>query len=85
MVQIPSLRVISKEDVLNVNSTSGVTGNLPFAVNGGQAIINYNIVEDGIDPGLYKIDIASYHRARISTNTPGNDDSFCSGLPRKYV
>ncbi|MDB4177147.1 gliding motility-associated C-terminal domain-containing protein [Schleiferiaceae bacterium] len=68
-------RVISKEDVLNVNSTSGVTGNLPFAVNGGQAIINYNIVEDGIDPGLYKIDIASYHRARITTNTVNDEVS----------
>ena len=63
-------KVISKEDVLSVNSTSGLTGNLPFAVNGGQAIINYNITDEGIDTGLYKIDIASYHRARISTNTP---------------
>ncbi|MDB4346681.1 Ig-like domain-containing protein [bacterium] len=68
-------KVISKEDVLNVNSTSGVTGNLPFAVNGGQAIINYNIVEEGIDPGLYKIDIASYHRARITTNTVNDEVS----------
>ncbi|MDA9199383.1 gliding motility-associated C-terminal domain-containing protein [Schleiferiaceae bacterium] len=68
-------RVISKEDVLNVNSTSGVTGNLPFAVNGGQAIINYNIVDEGIDPGLYKIDIASYHRARITTNTVNDEVS----------
>ena len=68
-------KFISKEDVLNVNSTSGVTGNLPFAVNGGQAIFNYNIVEDGIDPGLYKIDIASYHRARITTNTVNDEVS----------
>ena len=62
-------KVISKEDVLNVSSTSGLTGNLPFAINGDQAIVNYNISEEGIDPGLYKVDIASYHRARITTNT----------------
>ena len=32
-------------------------------------------VEDGIDPGLYKIDIASYHRARITTNTVDDEVS----------
>ena len=63
-------KVISQEDVLSLSSTGGtVLTNMPTALNGGSAIINYNIADEGIDPGLYKIDIASYHRARITTNT----------------
>jgi len=52
-----------------VNGTSATSSSLPTGINGGQAVINYNISDEGIDPGLYKIDIASYHRAKLTTTT----------------
>ena len=63
------VKVIATEDVLNVNGTSATSSSLPTGINGGQAVINYNISDEGIDPGLYKIDIASYHRAKLTTTT----------------
>jgi gliding motility-associated-like protein len=63
------VKVIATEDVLNVNGTSATASSLPTGINGGQAVINYNISDEGIDPGLYKIDIASYHRAKLTTTT----------------
>jgi gliding motility-associated-like protein len=63
------VKVIATEDVLNVNGTSATSSSLPTGINGGQAVVNYNISDEGIDPGLYKIDIASYHRAKLTTTT----------------
>ena len=63
------IKTISDERVINVNQTFGLNSSIPFAINGGQAVLNYNIIDEGIDPGLYNIDLASYHRGRITTNT----------------
>ena len=61
------VKTVSNERVFDLPGTGGLTSTLPFAVNGGIGEFNFDISDEDIDPGLYQVAFASYHRGEIVT------------------
>ena len=64
------VKTVSNERVFDLPGTGGLTSTLPFAVNGGIGEFNFDISDEDIDPGLYQVAFASYHRSEIVTLVP---------------